>query len=135
MITQKNGIIKFDYVNEEFVFKYIYQWQEVEKDEEKNILGKEIRYDESMNKESEYIHMLKPIPLENDNNDYIFVKKQKNNSETNYVRSDKPKDFSSYLSFLKKKNIITDIKNNKIKEHFSKQNQNSIYIIIGNVNA
>tara|TARA_B100000287_G_C20665294_1_gene791546 strand:+ start:2641 stop:3273 length:633 start_codon:yes stop_codon:yes gene_type:complete len=137
-------VVKFNYENNEFIFKYLYLYYEPSEEEKKFILEKydipdgryTYRIDSDMNKESSYIHHRTLIE---DNQIWFNTKfKEKNIVDKRYVYDGlKPiVDCPEYLNILMKENIIEKIQKHDKSWFFSKkEHENSIYLAVGDYKA
>ena len=124
----REPVLKFDYINNEFVFKYIYIYEFTDKDG--NLI--EHRYDSEMNLVSKYKHFPTGILLDNGNE--IICRKIKEGSKsvnTNYVFYKNYKDFTKFFDFLEKSKIV--INNDKLDNkcyYFVKEDMDVVYLVL-----
>ena len=119
-------LFKFEVIDDEFVFKYVYDF--IEQGEDNTFL--EGRYDGEMNLESKYTHFDERIPVKGGK---IYCAKEKEGKKVNYIFCDKPKKFPEQLKFLEKNNIIeNNSEDNDLCWYGEKQDCDVVYLVIAN---
>ena len=115
-------VFKFDIINDELVFKYVYDF--LKENEDNSFI--EARYDTSLNLNCTYKHFNKKVFVEDG---YIFSSKEQNNVKTNYVFYNDKKTFYEYSKYLKDNKIIGEQSGDLF--HFGKkENTEIIYLVI-----
>tara|TARA_B100000073_G_C23543281_1_gene497048 strand:- start:107 stop:679 length:573 start_codon:yes stop_codon:yes gene_type:complete len=116
-------LFKLNYTDDGIKFKNIY----IEGEEIENYRY-EYRYDSEMNLVSKYKFYL------DDKNDIFCNKFEEENNlvNLNYVRGKEPRDFTEFINFLENNNIA--INEGELNEcnYFLKENNNTVYLILGN---
>ena len=115
-------VFKFDVVEGELVFKYVYDFLKDNDDDS----FMEARYDDKMNLDCTYKHFNEKVLVENG---YIFSSKEKDNIKTNYVFYNDKDYFNDYLKYLKENKIINK-ESPKLFHYGKKENTDVTYLVI-----